>query len=57
VCPVVLVNSDRYCLAWLVACSPRDNSGQKQPSDDVRVVLLDLLLNREEKCLYIKRGP
>jgi hypothetical protein len=51
---VVLVDSNRYCLAWLIAYSPRDNSKQEQPSDNVRVVLLDLLLDREEKCLHIE---
>jgi hypothetical protein len=54
--PVVLVDSNGYRLAWLIAYSPRDDSGQGQPSDNVRVVLSDLLLDREEKCLHIERS-
>ena len=51
--PVILVDDYGYRLAWLVACGLRDGSRRRQLGDDVRVMLLDLLLNREEKRLYI----
>jgi hypothetical protein len=57
VCPVVLVDDYWYWFAWLVACSLRDGSRRRQPGDDVRVVLPDLLLDRKEKRLYVKRDP
>src|SRR3712207_8608354 len=49
--PVVLVDDYRYRLAWRVACSLRDGSRRGQPSDDLRAVLPDLLLDGKGKCL------
>jgi hypothetical protein len=57
VCPVVFVNNYRYQLAWHVACGLRNGSRQGQLSDDVRVVLLDLLLDGKKERLYVKCNP
>jgi hypothetical protein len=57
VCPVVLVNDYWYWFARLVAYSLCDGSRRRQAGNDVRVVLLDLLLDRKEKRLYVKRDP
>ena len=51
--PVVLVDDYWYWFAWLVACSLRNGSRRRQPSDDIRIVLPYLLLDRKEKHLYV----
>ncbi|KAH8621948.1 pol-like protein [Alternaria alternata] len=57
VCPVVLVDVYWYWFAWLAACSLRDGPRRGQSSNDVRVVLPNLLLDGKKECLHVKRDP